>query len=66
MYGQASHMVRCLNVIEGKPCPGMVEIPVNGKGACPKCGKLYEGPQHYFAERGKIRVKTPVQTLEGR
>lgn len=56
MYGQASDMVRCGRDVKGVPCPGMIEIPLGGKGQCPKCGRVC-GLGEYHAERGRIVTK---------
>jgi hypothetical protein len=61
VYGTASYMVRCLAHPEGKPCEGMIDIPLGGKGQCPKCGAV-RGLHEYRAEHGKIRVKSPVES----
>ena len=55
-------MVRCCNETDGKACPGMIDIPLNGKGQCPKCGAV-RGLAEYRAEHGKIRIKSPVEPL---
>lgn len=57
--GQVSYMVRCLGQHQGKDCAGMIDIPLGGKGQCPKCGTV-RGLNEYWAEHGKIRVKSPV------
>lgn len=62
MVGQVSYMVRCLGEKDGKACAGLIDIPLNGKGQCPKCGCV-RGLAEYRAEHGKIRVKSPVQSL---
>lgn len=60
IFGQASNMVRCFRLVEGKRCPGMIDIPLGDKGQCPVCGAVC-GLREYHLEHGKIRTKSPQE-----